>query len=177
MCIRNPLPDETPCEIEGEPAVCEAGTCRALTCDEKSCDDGNPCTINTCDEETVECASASVADDTVCAVLGAFGECSSGVCDLSAPIEYGSLRLIVEYVPEPEDEVFYEAACVGTVAFSAPLARQADGSFEAFIALPVGSCTLSYFVEVGDQRTCEGESSLEVTPGFIGDLEINSSCP
>jgi len=177
VCLSEPVPDDTPCEIAGEPAVCEAGTCRALTCDEKSCNDGNPCTINTCDEETVECASAPVTDDTVCAVLGAFGVCSAGVCDLSAPVEFGSLRLIVEYVPEPDDPVFYEAVCSGAVAFSAPLARQANGSFEAFIALPVGSCTLSSFVPVGDERRCEIQTMSEVTPGFAGDLEVTGTCP
>jgi hypothetical protein len=175
-CTREPLPDNTPCEIDGEPAVCEEGTCRALTCDERSCNDGNPCTTDACDPETVECASTPVADDLVCAVLGAFGLCESAVCNLSAPVEFGTIRLVVEYFPTPEDPVFYEAACAATVTFSGRLVRR-DGFFEAFIALPVGSCTVSYFVEVGDQRRCESAIGAEVVPGFGGDLETSASCP
>ncbi len=55
--------------------ICQAGTCVANK--EKSCDDGQPCTFDTCNDETGACSHAAAPDEAVCGV----GDwCQQGKC-------------------------------------------------------------------------------------------------
>jgi hypothetical protein len=176
VCASAPLADATVCDLDGAPATCEAGICRALTCEDLVCDDGNSCTTDSCDPVDIECASSAVPDQTICAEVGAFGMCDAGICDLSQTAESGTIKLSVDFVGSPDGTAIYEADCEGATLLSGMLIP-VDGVWEAFIALPVGMCTLDTILLVDGEVNCRLTTSLDVAAGYGGEISTSASCP
>lgn len=175
VCASAPLANATPCELNGDPAVCDAGICTALTCEDLDCDDGNSCTVDSCDPEAVDCTTSLVADQMVCPELGAFGSCDRGICDLSQTVESGTILLTVEF-GNPAEPPFYEVVCEGVVPFAGAFAN-ADDTWQMFLAMPVGRCTISQFLlRSNGERACESFSMLDVAPGYLGEFSLSTNC-
>jgi hypothetical protein len=175
VCASAPVADATPCELDGDPAMCEAGVCTALTCEDLDCNDDNPCTLDSCDAETVACTTSHVADQLVCPERGAFGSCNQGICDLSQTVESGTILLTV-WLGNPPQVAFYEVVCEGAVPFAGSF-ELVDDAWQAFIAMPVGRCTISSFALASNgERDCEVSLALDVTAGYLGETSQTTSC-
>lgn len=175
VCASAPVANATPCELDGDPAMCDAGICTALTCEDLDCDDGNPCTLDSCDPEAVDCTTSLVADQIVCPELGAFGSCDQGICDLSQIVESGTILLTVE-LGDPAEPAFYEVMCEGAVPFAGVL-EDVDDTWQTFVAMPVGRCTISSFaLGSNGERACEGSVMLDVVPGYLGEVSQSATC-
>ena len=81
-CVSSKLADGTVCDFGGLPGLCANGVCEdAKLCEGKDCNDGNPCTADSCQASTGECASTAVADGSSCDFGGLPGLCTGGVCE------------------------------------------------------------------------------------------------
>lgn len=116
-----------------------------------------------------------VARETICPELGSFGTCDQGICDLSQDVKSGVIQLTVSF-GDPEQRPFYEVMCEGAVPFSGSF-EPINETWQQFIAMPVGPCTLSTFLLDSDgEKARQADSMLVVTPGFLGEISERTTC-